>query len=1029
MRLPKLDAVVGRVQFENRGRFCPTLVIGSGGSGTNTVRRVKRILEQRYGQIGLVKFLLIDCDQHAYDYDPMLADVEPQESASIVATNASSIYQEVRKGLRHEIETWLPKGVGVDLLRHADGAGGIRPVGRFALYAQFPRVRERLQEACRQVMQVEALVRTTALTQPRQIELDTNEPRVYIVNSICGGTGSSIFIDLALLTRYTFRESNVEPTIIGLFYLPSVFRNERGITPAFRETILANAYAGLMELEFFCDPDIENKRWEIAYPGIGTIIVDGPVFDECYLIEGINAEGHQLASKEEVFEMTARSLYIDIGSPVGARVRSAKRNTSVAVRTSPCLETSKFRLMNSLATTQVKVPIEALAHHCALRAARAVISQLLGSPPSVENRIQRVDTFLRANRLEERGEQDQILDRLLTGSDGHLLLFTLGRSRQEIQQQARALGYRSDRQQAQYFANWVGERLEEVRTQLLSQARTLVNENKKRVLAEALAAVRQQMLTLAQQEGLAACEAFLEELSSYCRTVVEELTREAGTHDSNRPTVEEEISQKRTFLNNYGSLLDRLSRKNEDEKTMDALLDLTERYANAELRQVARNAALELLGSQQPLNGIRALRVQLEEWLYVVRSAISALKRAEALIQDELGRRSPTAPVGSTYILEQVILPLSQFDSYYQRANLDIPQLTQKLWQELTAQDRSDFAPLNALSQLRAEPETLVDLIASQSAPDLMRSFEQNATIIQILQEQEKADANAGQLTQSQVQLMLQVCKPFWTTATPRGRDSYESFMAVTIPCRFDDPNLNQVKQLIEETVREAGFTPELVQTDYPFAIEICVRAYGARAYYLSSTAEMKHHYDSKMKQPNVRHLQHADKRYLAVEMPKLHPEPQELAELLFAWGIAYGYIATRGEYYYTGVEWRVNGGQPIPTPKYESDWSAKITHLMDPTWQGSPQTAPDPYDQIAQGRRQAMEQFVNNSDMVAKISRVSEEYVRHWGSQRVVRELTEYLNRLDEVIRRTNNLALRDQYRRERALLETYTQRLQGRA
>jgi hypothetical protein len=52
------------VQYCEGGQFRPTLVVGLGGSGVETARRVKRILHERYQVDNLIRFCSLTPTKH-----------------------------------------------------------------------------------------------------------------------------------------------------------------------------------------------------------------------------------------------------------------------------------------------------------------------------------------------------------------------------------------------------------------------------------------------------------------------------------------------------------------------------------------------------------------------------------------------------------------------------------------------------------------------------------------------------------------------------------------------------------------------------------------------------------------------------------------------------------------------------------------------------------------------------------------------------------------------------------------------------
>jgi len=452
-----LEDILGELQLAQMVRVAPTLVIGLGGSGTWTARRLKRLRQIRYGQNQLVRFLFIDCDQSAFASDPALADVTDAEKVLLHIPNPEQIYRDAVNGVGEyaKMREWLPDGLNVTLLRNAKGAGGIRPVGRFALFASLNEVRQKLEGALNAILAIERELETLLQAQAERVEVEITQPRIYIVGSLCGGTGSSLFLDIAVLVRHLMRQvaPNVTPAIIGLFFLPSVFTNENFLrtNPTYLSIIRANGYAALKELEYFCDADtLKANPFTFRYPNMPDIEVNVPVYDEEFVLERGTADGRMLTTKEEVFELAARSLMADIGSPVGAQVRAANANIVTMLTSQPCPQTKKRRFIHSLGITALSAPItELLVHGTCEKLRQFVNDQVLGTVSfSADELKQTVDGFLQANKLEERGSRNDLIERLLATND-EFLSYQLPRNREELEREAGG----GEVQQAQYVAN------------------------------------------------------------------------------------------------------------------------------------------------------------------------------------------------------------------------------------------------------------------------------------------------------------------------------------------------------------------------------------------------------------------------------------------------------------------------------------------------------------------------------------------------------------------------------------------------
>ena len=85
---------------------------------------------------------------------------------------------------------------------------------------------------------------------------------IYIISSLCGGTGAGMFLDVAHRVR---QEVGSNADIVGIFLMPSTFESEIR-SDLQRRRIQANAYAALKELNHFH----ENQDFNALYPSEQT---------------------------------------------------------------------------------------------------------------------------------------------------------------------------------------------------------------------------------------------------------------------------------------------------------------------------------------------------------------------------------------------------------------------------------------------------------------------------------------------------------------------------------------------------------------------------------------------------------------------------------------------------------------------------------------------------------------------------------------------------------------------------------------
>jgi hypothetical protein len=860
-----LEDVAGQLQVAQTIHVAPTLVIGLGGSGSWTARRVKRLMQIRYGANQMVKFLVMDTDQDAFASEPELADVTDEEKVLLSINNPEQIFQHAKQGIGElgKLQDWIQESLPISILRNATGARGTRPVGRFALFASLEKVREKLRSTLDAVLQIRSEIEMKLGAQAQNIQVEANRPRIYIVGSLCGGTGSSLFLDIAVLVRHLFKliAPDAAPCIIGYFYLPSVFINEAFFrtSQSFLSIIQANAYAALKELEHFCDSNaLQEQPFTFRYPNMNDITVSAPVYDEVFVLERGTAGGRMLMNKMEVFEMAARSLLVDIGSPVGSRIRTTYNNIAEVLERVPCPQTKKVRKIHSVGMTALSVPIVELLEHGVLERLYSFINDhALGQVSTAEELSNEVDSFLKANKLDERGNRNDLLERLLSMS-GEFLTYSLTRTREELEKEAGG----GELKQAHYVASWIENEMNRIRTELKPNSERLVYESRVQILQDAINLIRGRISEIIRQRGFRAAQQFISELITVFTTVRNELLNEQQDYEQNRKgALENTISNNVAFLRSIG-IIKAWGRA--DEKAMDEALNALQEYGNAEILSVARQAALEIIESDKPIEGQKPLLRQLEEWERQLEQGIGKLNEIVKQCAEGLNTKLRTTSTGSTYVLDQWVISPDEFRTYLNRIAVDPATYSNDLWQKLG----SDLEQLLQNLTEKQLSEILSEM-AKVVGERLRDAFQKPLSIFMVIEEKRRQDEQRWRI-EALMQTMLNICKPFWSAPDIGvGMTEYQRFFAVTVPAPQDDPNYKQIEQWLSDQLKPLGAQPELVHSGYPFAIEMAVRVYGARAFWLASTLEMNQHYQNQKQFPKTANLLHIDKRFL--DLPDLH--------------------------------------------------------------------------------------------------------------------------------------------------------------
>ena len=885
------------VEYHERGEVRPTLVVGLGGSGVYTARRLKRLIQERYNTGGLIRFLYLDTDQGQFQHEPLLAEVEPDETVQLAIAHPEQIVDEWRrKPELHPYLEFLNGDVNVGLLRNADGAAGIRPIGRFGFHASFDRIYPRLQQAVQQIMQVEEQVRALMATVRYSVEVVSSQPRVYIIASLCGGTGSGIYFDTALVLREILLQQNLDGELVGIFYLPSVFQNEAGISRSMREVIEANAYAALMELEYFCNSNnLHQEEWEVKYRMIPPIALKEPLVDEAYVVESANAAGRTLGSKYEVFEMVARSVLMDIGSPLGARARSAKRNSLAVIDAIRCPETGEPRLLSSLAVASLAVPIRELTEYCCLRAALDRLQEKFSGNQSHDWRAE-AEKFLQTNGLTAQSIQQAFL---------------------EVASAAR-VAFRNDNLVAEI------DRAQRQEQQLLQNINATASRVRAEVVQKARAALEERCRTLQEQHGIAGVQGFLEALEAQVRAESDSILRELKERGDHAPTWDALREQARKKPHALKSLVQRDAHE-QHRREIDRRARL--RVEHISSREVLNQAA-QILGadSESIVAAVQEMRRQQAHETKSTQRIVEAIRKR--LDEIEHGQ-----PAGTTYPLEQLACLKHHFRRFYEAHKSAFTAAVQVFVSGSTLHLVFLNGRGKSQSHTVADMRELLNRLVEGMAEPLAETIRDRANVMEFLKpvygERTTDDSDDRVYLERKVEYLLEVAKPFWSAAQPPGDARFEEFIAVSVPLSPEDYQRDEEARRLDEAVerltQRAGVACERVRDGYPFALTVLNRTYGARAYYLRSLAGMEHTYRRRASNPQVRAHLHLDARF--AQLPMLTP-PDPDASRLWVAAVNMGYVAEIDGKFYFGIETLQRQG--APRPKYQTQRALRLRLLDD---------------------------------------------------------------------------------------------------
>ena len=219
----------------------PTLFVGIGGTAGFVLRRLRRRLHDRFGSpdnVPIMQMLLIDTDHSSLmTRSEARCELTPAETLAVPLRKPQEYREESLEILQWLSRRWLyniPRSLKTE---------GLRPLGRLAMVDHANALFTRLREALAKVVAPESIGKAERTTGKK---LRQSIPRVFVVASISGGTGSGMVLDVAYMLRMLMAEMGVSDEGLCSVFAHSTQRNASA-----KDLAVANAYACLSELRHF----------------------------------------------------------------------------------------------------------------------------------------------------------------------------------------------------------------------------------------------------------------------------------------------------------------------------------------------------------------------------------------------------------------------------------------------------------------------------------------------------------------------------------------------------------------------------------------------------------------------------------------------------------------------------------------------------------------------------------------------------------------------------------------------------------
>jgi hypothetical protein len=307
-----------------------TLLIGLGGTGRDVLMQIRRLIIDRYQSLDalpVVSFVHIDADKGAGDLSGLSTgssyrgeNILFTPAERVIATMSSQEIDQLIGGLEHQgefdrqspydhIRSWLPPQLIRNVTAIEDGAGGIRPVGRLSFFHNYRKIKAAIETAEHRTRGHEQAM----LGRGFSVEPGLN---IFVVGSLCGGTGSGMFLDVAYALRHAY--GDIENKLVGYWVIsPELY----GDTPSMN----ANVYAALKELNHYA---ASNTRFKATYDPQQLVSVDEdrPPFDFTYILSNRTATDYRILDKNKLCNVIAHKIFLDFGDELTSVIKSQKDN-------------------------------------------------------------------------------------------------------------------------------------------------------------------------------------------------------------------------------------------------------------------------------------------------------------------------------------------------------------------------------------------------------------------------------------------------------------------------------------------------------------------------------------------------------------------------------------------------------------------------------------------------------------------------------------------------------------------------------
>lgn len=370
----------------------PTLIIGLGGTGKKVLTRLRALYQLYFGDVPRERVRLLELDidpaREIARLDDQEVELREDEKIDLGDVPAHQIIEDVRKGKHPPLQNWLHKDIRLMEMNLRRGGQQIRQLGRLAFvwHAEPTVDTQNLRDKFEKVI--------ASLT---RLEVVSTEPlaiQIFVVSSLCGGTGSGMFIDVA----YMLRDILEGRGLLGKSFITAFLTTPTFFSSAPQENLRPNAWAALRELDYFIRVQGNERRVqppEFLYFRDRRIPTENRPFHITYLIDAIDHEGRNIATPEHMERLVSSVIFALSASRIGEEAASRINNVRATQ------DVDRGTVYSTLGYAAYVIPIDEIIGIAAARLLESELLKLIEGPKNEEGQLnltRQVERVLTENR-------------------------------------------------------------------------------------------------------------------------------------------------------------------------------------------------------------------------------------------------------------------------------------------------------------------------------------------------------------------------------------------------------------------------------------------------------------------------------------------------------------------------------------------------------------------------------------------------------------------------------------------------------